>query len=195
MIAVIDSGGANISSVLFALERLGAEAALTSDPEVIRAAPRVILPGVGAAGNAMRLLKDKGLVDCIRGLTQPVIGICLGMQLLFERSEEGDAEMLGIIPGTVAHFTPAPGMTVPHMGWNSVTWDAPHPLLDGIEKDSFFYFVHSYHAPDTPHAVGLCDYGSPFPAIVAKENFMGCQFHPERSGAAGARILKNFMEM
>lgn len=195
MIAIIDSGGANISSVLFALERLDVKAELTSDPAVISAAERVILPGVGAAGNAMRLLREKNLEDCIRGLKQPVLGICLGMQLLFAHSEEGGVGMLGILPGTVGHFAPQAGLTVPHMGWNSVTRAGAHPLLDGVADGSYFYFVHSYHAPPSAHAIGICTYGGPFPAIVAKGNFMGCQFHPERSGAAGARLLKNFSEM
>jgi glutamine amidotransferase len=194
VIAIIDSGGANIASVLFALERLGVRAELTSDPAVISSAERVILPGVGAAKNAMKKLQDAGLPDAIRGLKQPVLGICLGMQLLFAHSEEGDVDMLDVIPGAVAHFRPAPGLTIPHMGWNSVRM-ADHPLVAGLPQDSFFYFVHSYHAPRGPHSIGDCDYGATFPAMVAKGNFTGCQFHPERSGAAGARILKNFTEM
>jgi glutamine amidotransferase len=195
VIAIIDSGGANIASVLFALERLGVRAELTSDPVVIEGAERVILPGVGAARNAMKTLQDKNLVECIRNLRQPVLGICLGMQLLFTHSEEGDVGMLGVIPGAVAHFKPAPGLTVPHMGWNDVALAAEHALLAGIPQGSFFYFVHSYHAPAGPHSIGACTYGETFPAIVAQGNFMGCQFHPERSGAAGARLLRNFTEL
>jgi glutamine amidotransferase len=194
MIAVIDSGGANIASVLFALERLDAKATLTSDPAVISSADRVILPGVGAAGNAMRAMREKNLEACIKNLKQPVLGICLGMQLLFTHSDEGDVDMLDIIPGDVARFPPVPGLTVPHMGWNSVSL-RDHPLLSGIPQDSHFYFVHSYHAPESSCTVGTCTYGENFSAIVAKDNFMGCQFHPERSGAAGAQFLRNFLGM
>jgi len=192
MIVMIDSGGANISSVRFALERLGIDAMLTRDAATIKAAEKVILPGVGAAPEAMRKLEAYGLADCIRALTQPVLGICLGMQLLFDRSEEGDVPMLGIIPAPVRKFTPAPNKTIPHMGWNNVHGTS-HPLLADIPQNSYFYFVHSYCAPVGAHTVGSCNYGEDFSAIVAHGNFIGCQFHPERSGKAGAQLLKNFV--
>lgn len=195
MIAIIDSGGANIASIQFALERLGRAAILTSDPAVIRDADRVILPGVGAAKIAMDNLCRLDLVDTICGLTQPVLGICLGMQLLFDRSDEGGVEMLGIVPGNVSHFTPTQDKTIPHMGWNCVSTHADHPLLEGIQAEAYFYFVHSYCAPVSDFTVAACDYGEKFSAIVARNNFMGCQFHPERSGRAGAQVLKNFMEI
>jgi glutamine amidotransferase len=195
MIAIVDSGGANISSVLFALERLGARAELTSDADKICGAERVILPGVGAAGAAMHKLRALGLVDILSRLEQPVLGVCLGMQLLFETSEEGETPMLGLLPGTVQHFTPAPGRTVPHMGWNSVDTRGDHPLLKDLPQESYFYFVHSYAAPCGDYTIGACDYGGDFSAIVAQHNFMGCQFHPERSGSVGAQILKNFLEV
>ncbi len=195
MIAVVDNGGANISSVLFALERLGAEGRLTSDFDVIKNANQVILPGVGAAKVAMQHLHDLELVEFIRTLTQPVLGICLGMQLLFTNSEEGDVDMLNILSGTVKHFTTEEDKTIPHMGWNSVSMQSDHPLLRGVPDESYFYFVHSYYAPKSNDTLGLCDYGDSFSAIVAKDNFMGCQFHPERSGKIGAQILKNFVEM
>jgi glutamine amidotransferase len=195
MIAVIDSGGANISSVLFALERLGARGELTGDKEAIARASHVILPGVGAAGDAMARLRAHGLVEVIRGLRQPVLGICLGMQLLFSHSEEGDTKMLDIIKAPVRRFEGGPGLTVPHMGWNDARLSGGHPLTGGLEEKSHFYFVHSYRAPAGRYTIGSCDYGGAFSAIVAQDNFMGCQFHPERSGRAGSRLLKNFLEM
>lgn len=194
MLAIVDSGGANISSVRFALERLGVQSELTADPALIRAAERVILPGVGSAVEGMKRLQAKGLVDCVRGLTQPVLGICLGMQLLFENSEEGPTETLGLIPGTVALLPESPGITVPHMGWNTVLTGRNPGLLDGIGPDARFYFVHSYAAPVNAFTVASCDHGRPFTAIVQRGNFSGVQFHPERSGPAGARLLKNFVE-
>lgn len=194
MLAIVDSGGANIASVRFALERLGVESELTADPAVIRAAGRVILPGVGSAVEGMKRLQARGLVDCVRGLTQPVLGICLGMQLLFENSEEGPTETLGLIPGTVALLPESPGITVPHMGWNTVTTGRNPGLLDGLRPDARYYFVHSYAAPVDAFTVASCDHGRPFTAIVQRGNFSGVQFHPERSGAAGARLLKNFVE-
>lgn len=198
MIAIIDSGGANIASVTFALERCGATAALTTDAEMIASADKVILPGVGAAPVAMAQLQKAGLVDCIRGLTQPVLGICLGMQLLFERSEEGDTALLGLIPGTVCAFQPAPGLSIPHMGWNRLlptAGAAANPLLKGIDDGAHVYFVHSYFAPVSGDTVAACRYGADFTALVAHGNFMGAQFHPERSGPIGARILQNFLEL
>lgn len=198
MIAIIDSGGANIASVRFALERLGADGMLTADPAVIAGAERVILPGVGAAPAAMAQLEAAGLVECIRGLTQPVLGICLGMKLLFDRSEEGDTPLLGLIDGTVAAFDPASGLTVPHMGWNRLhTPDgrAAHPLLDGIAPGAHVYFVHGYAAPVSADTVAACSYGVDFTALVARGNFMGAQFHPERSGPVGAKILQNFVSL
>ena len=198
MIAIIDSGGANIASVTFALERCGATATLTTDAEMIASADKVILPGVGAAPVAMAQLQKAGLVDCICGLTQPVLGICLGMQLLFERSEEGDTALLGLIPGTVGAFQPAPGLSIPHMGWNRLlptAGAAANPLLKGIDDGAHVYFVHSYFAPVSGDTVAACRYGADFTALVAHGNFMGAQFHPERSGPIGARILQNFLEL
>lgn len=194
MLAIVDSGGANIASVRFALERLGVRSELTADPAVIRAADRVILPGVGSAVEGMKRLQAKSLGDCIRGLAQPVLGICLGMQLLFDDSEEGPTRTLGLIPGTVALLPDSPGVAVPHMGWNTILTARTDGLLDGIGPDAFFYFVHSYAAPVNAFTVATCDHGTPFTALVQRGNFSGVQFHPERSGAAGARLLKNFVE-
>jgi glutamine amidotransferase len=197
MIAIIDSGGANIASVRFALERLGVDSVLTADPAVISVAERVILPGVGAAPVAMAQLARAGLVECIRGLTQPVLGICLGMQLLFERSEEGDTPLLGLVGGTCGAFDPGMGLTVPHMGWNRLLprGEGRHPLLSGVEDGAHVYFVHSYAAPVSADTVASCSYGVDFTALVARGNFMGAQFHPERSGPVGARILGNFLAL
>ena len=194
MLAIVDSGGANIASVRFALERLGVLSELTADPAVIRSAERVILPGVGAASEGMKRLQAKGLIDCVRALTQPVLGVCLGMQLLFEESEEdGGVQTLGLIPGRVARLPDSPGVTVPHMGWNTILTGRHAPLLDGIEPEARFYFVHSYAGPVNAFTVASCDHGAPFAAVVQRANFSGVQFHPERSGPAGARLLLNFV--
>ncbi len=194
MLAIVDSGGANIASVRFALERLGVRSELTADPAVIRAADRVILPGVGSAVEGMKRLRARGLVDCVRGLTQPVLGVCLGMQLLFESSEEGPTETLGLIPGRVALLPGSPGIQVPHMGWNTIQTGRTVGLLDGIGRDARFYFVHSYAGPVNAFTLASCEHGTPFAALVRRNNFSGVQFHPERSGVAGARLLKNFVE-
>lgn len=195
MLAIVDSGGANIASVRFALERLGVQSELTADPAVIRAAERVILPGVGSASEGMKRLQAKGLVECVRSLTQPVLGVCLGMQLLFERSDEdGGIETLGLIPGKVSLLPSSPGITVPHMGWNTLLTGRKPALLDGVEPEARFYFVHSYAAPVNAFTVASCTHGTPFTAVVQRGNFSGTQFHPERSGPAGARLLQNFVE-
>jgi glutamine amidotransferase len=195
MIAIIDSGGANIASVQFALERLGAESVLTKDVKIIQSADKVLLPGVGAAPIAMQNLAEHELIDCIRGLTQPVMGICLGMQLLFAVSPEGNTPLLGIFDADCETFTPAQGRSVPHMGWNRLSKQQDHPLLAGVDEGAHVYFVHSYFAPVTAQTIAATNYGDDFTAIVAENNFMGCQFHPEKSGLVGAQILRNFLEM
>jgi len=192
-IAVINSGGANLGSVVQALNRLGAESVLTRDADVIRQASRVILPGVGAAAWSMNALRENGLVDVIRGLTQPVLGVCLGLQLLFESSEEGDTPCLGLIPGRVNRLFEAPGLRLPHMGWNRLTWVDDDALARGMDGSEWFYFVHSYAAP-AEAAVATSDHGRKFAAVVRHENFAACQFHPEKSSGAGARLLRNFLE-
>ncbi len=195
MIAIIDSGGANIASVQFALERLGAESVLTKDVKIIQSADKVLLPGVGAAPIAMQNLAEYELIDCIRGLTQPVMGICLGMQLLFAVSPEGNTPLLGIFDADCETFTPTQGRSVPHMGWNRLSKQQDHPLLAGVDEGAHVYFVHSYFAPVTAQTIAATNYGDDFTAIVAENNFMGCQFHPEKSGLVGAQILRNFLEM
>ena len=194
-VAIIDSGGANIASLEYALARLGCVGTLTREPAVVRSARRVILPGVGAAGDAMKRLRAAGLADLIPELRQPVLGICLGMQLLFETSEEGDTRCLGILPGTARRFAATPDRSVPHMGWNQLQHDPGHPLLDGIANGDYVYFVHSYALPPGPCTISTCDYGGPFSAAVSRGNFHATQFHPERSGRTGARLLANFLEL
>jgi glutamine amidotransferase len=193
-VAIIDSGGANIASLLFALKRLGFDANLTTDTDVIRSADRVILPGVGAAADAMQRLRDSGLVDVIRALRQPVLGICLGMQLLADASEEEDVDCLGIIPGVVRRLPVAEGFPVPNMGWCQVTRVAHAPLLDGIEDGSHFYFVHSYALPPSEFTLAIAEHAEAFSAVIGRNNFVAAQFHPERSSADGARLLRNFLE-
>jgi imidazole glycerol-phosphate synthase subunit HisH len=194
-VIVVDSGGANIASLQFALERLGASSKVSASPDVIRAAARVILPGVGAAADAMTRLRQHGLQDLIPTLKQPVLGICLGMQLLFEASEEGDADCLGIIPGCARRLPALSGLPVPHMGWNTLSSLRPTPLLQGIEDGSYVYFVHSYALPVSETAMASCCYGLPFAACAQWRNFYGAQFHPERSSAVGAKLLGNFLAL
>lgn len=194
-LAIIDSGGANIGSVIHALKRLGTEPVFTAEASTIRNADRVLLPGVGAAGAAMSRLNELGLVQCIRELQQPVLGICLGMQLLFERSDEDDTPCLGLIPGSLRKMNPSEGIRVPHMGWNTTTAVVADPLLAGLPEQPWFYFVHSYCAPIGPGTLATCLHGESFTAIVREGNFCGAQFHPERSARSGARLLANFLEL
>jgi glutamine amidotransferase len=192
-VAIIDGGGANIASLQFALARLGVDGELTADPAAIQAASHVILPGVGAARAAMDRLRERRLHELIPRLTQPVLGICLGLQLLFEGSEEDDTECLGILQGVVRRFTPAAGRPVPHMGWNQVTATRSSELLAGVPDGSHCYFVHSYAAGLGPATVAQTDYGWAFSAVVESRNFVATQFHPERSGPLGALVLANFL--
>lgn len=192
-VAVIDSGGANIGSVRYALDRLGVESVVTGDAAVIALCERVILPGVGAAAVAMARLRELELVETIRALQQPLLGICLGMQLLFESSEEGEVETLGLMKGRVTKLPEAPGVRIPHMGWNRLALRRESTLLAGIESGAQCYFVHSYAAPVTGECIAASAHGVPFAALVQRGNVAGAQFHPERSGAAGARLLENFV--
>ena len=192
-IAIINSGGANIASLIFAFQRLGCIATLTSDADVIKAADRVILPGVGAARNAMDRLREKNLLDVIRRLTQPVLGICLGMQLLADASEEEDVDCLGIIPGTAAKLAAAENFPVPNMGWCPITALENHDVLKDLGTGSYFYFLHSYALPVSEHTVAHACHSNPFSAIVAHRNFVAAQFNPERSSSDGAKLLKNFV--
>lgn len=195
-VTILAYGAGNTASVQFALERLGATVRLTDDPAAIADSERLILPGVGAAGYAMARLVALGLVDPIRTFPRPLLGICLGQQLLFDVSEEGEAvPLLGLIPGIVRRLQPGPGLTVPHMGWSRLTADRADPLLDGVADGAYAYFVHGYACPDGPATLARADYGGPVPAMVRSAGRWGCQFHPERSAAAGALILRNFLEL
>ncbi|WP_315388536.1 imidazole glycerol phosphate synthase subunit HisH [uncultured Stenotrophomonas sp.] len=193
-VALIDAGGANLGSVRYALERLGANVRLVRDADGLRDARRVILPGVGAAKPAMQRLHAQGLVEPLRRLQVPLMGICLGMQLLFEHSEEAGVETLGLIPGTVRKLVPATGIRVPHMGWNRLLPLKPSVLLRDIPARASAYFVHSYAAPLNAHTVAACDHGGLFTAMVEQDRYFGAQFHPERSGDTGALMLRNFLE-
>jgi imidazole glycerol-phosphate synthase subunit HisH len=192
-IVIVACGGANIASLQFALQRLEATAEVSSDPDRIRHASHVILPGVGAAPDAMTRLRASGLDTLVPSLTQPVLGICLGMQLLHEFSSEGAARCLGVIPGSTVRLVDEPGRPVPHMGWNTLDIERPSALLDGLGPHDHAYFVHSYAVPPGDATLASCRYGTAFSACVAWGNFYGVQFHPERSAAAGARVLRNFV--
>ena len=192
-VAIIDSGGANIASLIFALERLGAHARVTSDAAEVASAQRVILPGVGAAGNAMQRLRAAGMDILLPRLEQPVLGICLGMQLLFARLEEGAASGIGVLDDTVRRLYAAPGRPVPHMGWNRLNRLRDDPLLEGVANDDYVYFVHSYAAPVSASTLAATHYGDEFASVVRCRNFWGTQFHPERSAEPGARVLENFL--
>ena len=194
-LAIVDSGGANIASLLFALERLGVDAELTTDARTIESADRVILPGVGAAQNAMQRLREHQLIDVIRELTQPVLGICLGMQLLADGSEEEDVECLGVIPGIAAKLPAGSDCPVPNMGWCRIQNSAEHDALRNLGDGTYFYFLHSYALPVSDYTLAEAEHADSFSAIVGNRNFVATQFHPERSSAAGARLLQNFLDM
>ena len=192
---IIDTGCANLSSVRYAFERLSVCPVITSDAEMIKAARRVVLPGVGSAKAAMASLKQRGLDTLLPTLSQPVLGICLGMQLLCRQSSEGEqiTPCLGIIDTDINQLDTG-SQPLPHMGWNAIS-PVAHPLFNGIEAGEYVYFVHSFCAPESQYTLARSDYGQVFSAAIGKDNFMGVQFHPEKSAAIGAKILKNFMEM
>ena len=208
-IVILDTGCANLSSVKFAVERLGYEVTVSRDPDTVRAADKILLPGVGTASEAMNSLEQRQLPELVKSLTQPVLGICLGMQLLAacseesgseesgckeSGSEEGEQTCLGLVDARVRKMETG-DLPLPHMGWNQVTAVDGHPLFADIEPGSYFYFVHSFALPVADHTIATCDYGSPFSAAVQQGNFYGVQFHPERSGKAGAQLIQNFLEM
>jgi glutamine amidotransferase len=192
-VAVIDAGGANLGSVRYALERQGITARIVRDADSLRGADRVILPGVGAAKPAMAMLRERGFDVALRQLQAPLLGICLGMQLLYERSEEGDVDCLGLLPGTVRRMRPARGVRIPHMGWNRLRRRRDASLLQGIADGAWAYFVHGYAVPADDTCVIDCTHGDTFAAVVQHGRIAGAQFHPERSAAAGARLLANFL--
>ncbi|MDX7923260.1 imidazole glycerol phosphate synthase subunit HisH [Aeromonas media] len=202
-LVIIDTGCANLASVRMAFERLGVQPLVSSKAADIEGADKLILPGVGTAVAAMKNLNERNLVPLIRAARQPLLGFCLGMQMLAQASEEnmsadggegGLIDCLGIVPGRI-RLMEVGDLRLPHMGWNQIEHDETHPLLKGIQSGSYFYFVHSYALEVTVATLASCDYGQPFTAIVGRDNFFGAQFHPERSGAAGARLLQNFLEL
>jgi glutamine amidotransferase len=193
MIAMLKYNSGNIMSVRIALQRLGHDAVITDDPDVISMAEKIIIPGVGEAGSAMEHLKERGLDRVIVSLKQPVLGICLGLQLMCEYSEEGNTECLGIFDTTVRRF-PA-GAKVPHMGWNDFVSLDDDPLLKGIMKSDDLYYVHSYYTGVNGFTTAVCDYNVQFSAAMRRDNFFATQFHPEKSAGTGARILENFLSL
>lgn len=193
-VAIINYNAGNVRSVLFAMDRLGIEAQLTDDHQVIREADKVIFPGVGEASTTMNHLRDKGLDKVIRSLTQPVLGICLGMQLLCEHSEENDTPCLGIIPQKVKLFQPSNGEKVPHMGWNQIQRTASSWFSDNLEG-GYAYFVHSYYVEEGAYTAALTDYILPFSCALRKDNFFATQFHPEKSSKVGEQVLKDFLTL
>lgn len=196
-IVIVNTGCANISSVKFALQRLGVEVTVSDDTKIIASADKVFLPGVGSANAAMESIHKKRLANCLKSLSQPVIGVCLGMQLMVTESEEAKnatTPCLGLIPGKVKRMQVG-DLRLPHMGWNTVTPVTDTPLFKGIGAGTYFYFVHSFAVDVYQHTLASCDYGMSFSAALHKDNFFGVQFHPERSGEAGAQLLKNFVDL
>lgn len=194
-VVILDTGCANLASVTYAVQRLGYQPQVSRDPEVVLRADKLLLPGVGTAQAAMDRLQQHQLIALIKACSQPVLGICLGMQLLAKRSEENGAiKTLGIIDVAVKQIADV-GLPLPHMGWNQVTAQAANHLFRGIEAGAYFYFVHSYAMPICSSTIAQVNYGEPFTAAVQQDNFFGVQFHPERSGSAGAQLLKNFLEI
>ena len=194
MIAIIDYKMGNLRSVENALKRLGAEFCVTADPAVIRSADRVLLPGVGNAAEAMHNLREAGLVEVIRSLRRPVLGICVGMQVMCRHSEEGDVDCLNIFDSRVKRFVPAPDVKVPHMGWNQIG-NLESKLFKGLDGGSYVYFVHSYYPELCPDTIATSRHGVMFSAALKYENFYGTQFHPEKSGDVGERIIENFLKL
>ena len=198
-VTIVDYHAGNLTSVRLAVQKMGRKAQVTEKPEQVRVAPRLIFPGVGAAPAAMQQLQELGLDEALReycATGRPLLGICLGAQIILEHSAEGDVPCLGLVPGRVEKLEVPEGAKVPHMGWNAVRQARPHPIWGGIEDDSQFYFVHSYKPcpSDEAAAVGLTDYHGEFVSALSQENLVACQFHPERSGRIGLKLLANFLE-
>jgi len=194
-VTIVDSGGANIASLRFALQRIQVSATLTSNPDVIRNASHVIVPGVGAAADAMQRLESQALCELIPTLTQPVLGICLGLHLLLERSEEQDTKCLGIVEGSAQKLLGDSEHRVPNMGWSRISISRDHALLANIEDGSYFYFLHSYALPIDNSTLATAGHSQPFTAILSQNNFHATQFHPERSADAGSQLLQNFLSL
>ena len=194
-VAIVKYNAGNIYSVLCALRRIGVDPVITDDADLLRRADKVVFPGVGEARSTMTYLREHRLDEVIRSLTQPVLGICIGMQLLCRHSEEGDVDCLGIFDLPVRRFVPQGADTkVPHMGWNQLR-GVRGPLFEGVSEEEFVYFVHSFYVPESSHTAALTDYITPFSAALQKDNFFATQFHAEKSGATGERILRNFLAL
>lgn len=193
-VVILDTGCANLSSVKYAVERLGYQPTITAEPELVLQSDKLFLPGVGTASAAMANLQQRNLIELIKVCTQPILGICLGMQILAKHSAEGDVDTLGMIDQSIIKI-PDHGLPLPHMGWNKVYPQAGHHLFRDIPDGAYFYFVHGYALPLCSATIAETSYGEKFTAAVQKDNYFGVQFHPERSGSAGATLLKNFLEM
>lgn len=196
MIAIINTGVANLTSVELAFKRLGADVVVTRDKNSIQNASHVVMPGVGTAHTAMNNLQQFNLIEIVRRLSQPVLGICLGMQLQYQYSEEGDVACLSLVTGKIKKFVSKKDLVVPHMGWNKISIQKPSPLLNNVPEQSYVYFVHSYaDFSESEYRVATSVHGEQFTAVMQYKNFFGTQFHPERSGKIGELILKNFLEI
>ena len=194
-VAIVDSIGSNLASLIFALNRIGSSFEITDEIDVLNKASHIILPGVGAAKNAMTKLKQRKLIDEISKLTKPTLGICLGMQIFMDASDEDDAKCLGIISNTCRPFENNRDYPVPHMGWNKVRFNRDSVLTKILKDDDYYYFVHSYYVPICSETIGVSSYPIEFSAVVQKDNFFGTQFHPEKSGLSGSKILQNFISL
>ena len=194
-VTIVDSIGSNLASLIFALNRIGSSFEITDEIDVLNKASHIILPGVGAAKNAMTKLKQRKLIDEISKLTKPTLGICLGMQIFMEASDEDDAKCLGIISNTCRPFENNRDYPVPHMGWNKVSFNRDSVLTKNLKDDDYYYFVHSYYVPICSETIGVSSYPIEFSAVVQKDNFFGTQFHPEKSGLSGSKILQNFISL
>ena len=193
-IAIIKYNAGNVASVMYALDRIGQKYKWTDDPEEINKADKVIFPGVGEASTAMAYLKEKGLDTLIKGLKQPVLATCIGMQLLCKHSEEGNVDCIGVFDVEVKKFV-SQDLKIPHVGWNSIEPKGENPLMEGLKEEEFVYFVHSFYAPVNAYTTAVCEYVQPFSAMLHKDNFYAAQFHAEISGKAGEQILKNFLAL
>ena len=193
-IAIIKYNAGNVASVMYALDRIRQKYTWTDDPEEIKNADKVIFPGVGEASTAMAYLKEKGLDTLIKGLKQPVLATCIGMQLLCKHSEEGNVDCIGVFDVEVKKFV-SKDLKIPHVGWNSITEKGENPLMQGLNEEEFVYFVHSFYAPVNAYTTAVCEYVQPFSAMLHKDNFYAAQFHAEISGKAGEQILKNFLAL
>jgi glutamine amidotransferase len=193
-VAIVDYGGGNVQSVAFALDRLGATSVLTADPDVVASASYVIFPGQGRADRAMAALRERGLDAALLSRSLPTLGICIGQQLMGAHSEEGDTTALGVFAERCVKFGEIEGLKVPHMGWNTVS-EVRGSLFDVADEGAYFYFVHSYYLQLGPHSTATCHYGGGFSAATERDNFFAVQFHPEKSGAAGERLLRRFLTL